>query len=56
MVNRLEPLNLMDFTGGINLRRNQFQLADNESPDLLNVDIDPAWRLLYPPRLEALER
>lgn len=41
MVNRLEPLNLMDFTGGINLRRNQFQLADNESPDLLNVDIDP---------------
>jgi hypothetical protein len=41
MVNRLEPLNLMDFTGGLNLRRNQFQLADNESPDLLNVDIDP---------------
>ena len=31
----------MDFTGGLNLRRNQFQLADNESPDLLNVDIDP---------------
>jgi hypothetical protein len=41
MPNRLEPLNLMDFTGGINLRRNQFQLADNESPDMLNVDIDP---------------
>ena len=41
MVNRLEPLNLMDFTGGLNLRRNQFQLAENESPDLLNVDIDP---------------
>ena len=41
MPNRLEPLNLMDFTGGLNLRRNQFQLADNESPDLLNVDIDP---------------
>jgi len=31
----------MDFTGGMNLRRNSFQLADNESPDLLNVDIDP---------------
>ena len=41
MVNRLEPLNLMDFTGGLNLRRNQFQLSDSESPDLLNVDIDP---------------
>ena len=41
MPNRLEPLNLMDFTGGWNNRRNQFQLAENESPDLLNVDIDP---------------
>jgi hypothetical protein len=41
VVNRLEPLNLMDFTGGLNLRRNQFQLADNESPDMLNVDVDP---------------
>ena len=41
MVNRLEPLDLVSFVGGLNLRRNQFQLADNESPDLLNVDIDP---------------
>ena len=41
MPNRLDPLNLMDFTGGLNLRRNQFQLADNESPDMLNVDVDP---------------
>ena len=41
MVNRLEPLNLVDFTGGLNLRTNQFQLAENETPDLLNVDIDP---------------
>ena len=41
MPNRLEPLNLMDFTGGLNLRKNQFQLGENESPDLLNVDIDP---------------
>ena len=31
----------MDWTGGLNLRRNQFQLADNESPDMLNVDVDP---------------
>jgi hypothetical protein len=41
MPNRIEPLNLITFTGGLNLRRNQFELADNESPDLLNVDIDP---------------
>jgi hypothetical protein len=39
--NRLQPLNLMDFTGGLNLRRNQFQLGETESPDMLNVDIDP---------------
>jgi hypothetical protein len=41
MPNRLEPINLMSFVGGLNLRRNQFQLAEDESPDLLNVDIDP---------------
>src|SRR4249920_2646158 len=41
MVNRLQPLNMTDFTGGLNLRRNQFQLGETESPDMLNVDIDP---------------
>ena len=41
MPNRLEPINLMDYTGGLNLRASQFQLADNESPDMLNIDIDP---------------
>lgn len=41
MPNRLEPLNITSFVGGLNLRRNQFQLAEDESPDLLNVDIDP---------------
>lgn len=30
-----------DFTGGLNYRADVFQLADNESPDLLNVNIDP---------------
>jgi len=30
-----------DFTGGLNLRADVFNLAKNESPDLLNVDIDP---------------
>jgi len=39
--NRLEPIDLTDFTGGLNLRRDQFTLGDNESPDMLNVDVDP---------------
>ena len=30
-----------DFTGGLNLRADVFNLDSNESPDLLNVDIDP---------------
>lgn len=30
-----------DFTGGLNYRADAFQLADNESPDLQNIDIDP---------------
>jgi len=29
------------FTGGLNLRSDQFNLAENESPDLLNVTVDP---------------
>jgi hypothetical protein len=41
MANRLAPINLVTFVGGLNLRRNQFELADDESPDMLNVDIDP---------------
>lgn len=30
-----------DFTGGLNFRADQFQLRDNESPFILNVDVDP---------------
>jgi len=29
------------FTGGLNLRSDQFNLGENESPDLLNVLVDP---------------
>lgn len=32
---------IKDFTGGLNYRADQFQLADNESPKMLNVEIDP---------------
>lgn len=37
----LQLLRTDDFTGGLNLRANPFQLGGNESPDMLNVDIDP---------------
>ena len=30
-----------DFTGGLNLRADQFNLAPNESPAMLNVEVDP---------------
>ena len=29
------------FTGGLNFRSDQFNLAENESPDMLNVTVDP---------------
>ena len=32
---------LEDFTGGLNFRTDQFNLNPNESPDLLNVTVDP---------------
>jgi len=38
---RLSLLRTDDFTGGLNLRADPFQLGRTESPDLLNVDIDP---------------
>jgi len=41
MPNRLKPLNQFDFTGGINLRPETFQLLENELPELLNMEVDP---------------
>ena len=32
---------VQDFSGGLNFRADQFQLAKNESPSMLNVEIDP---------------
>jgi hypothetical protein len=40
-VSSLNIFEQKDFTGGLNLRSDQFQLADNESPKMLNVEIDP---------------
>lgn len=41
MANRLEQQVVADFTGGLNLRSNQFQLKPNESPEMANIVIDP---------------
>jgi hypothetical protein len=41
MATNLRVLRQDDFTGGLNLRADQFQLAPNESPKMLNVEIDP---------------
>ena len=40
-MSRLSLLRTENFTGGLNLRADPFQLGRTESPDLLNVDIDP---------------
>lgn len=37
----LQSVIVNDFTGGLNYRADAFQLADNESPDMQNVDVDP---------------
>jgi len=39
--NRLRPLNVRLFTGGINLRTDAFDLAENEVQLCLNVELDP---------------
>lgn len=41
MTTRLQPLNLLDFTGGLNLRLTDFMLRENESPGMLNINMDP---------------
>lgn len=40
-MSQLEPLDLIDFTGGLNIRRTEFNLGENESPEMLNIEIDP---------------
>lgn len=38
---RIQLASSEDFTGGLNFRADPFQLEKNESPDLMNVDVDP---------------
>ena len=40
MATRLQKLTLSDFTGGLNIRQNSFQVADTETPEMLNVTVD----------------
>lgn len=40
MANRLEPVNLSDFRGGLNLRRDQLQIQATESPEMENIALD----------------
>ena len=40
-MSQLEPLDLIDFTGGLNIRRTDFNIGENESPEMLNIEIDP---------------
>ena len=40
MTTRLQKLTLGDFTGGLNVRQNAFQVGDTETPDMLNVSVD----------------
>lgn len=37
---RTQMFSLRDFTGGLNLNADTFRIAENESPDMLNVDVD----------------
>lgn len=39
--NAIQLASSEDFTGGLNFRADPFQLEKNESPDLMNVDVDP---------------
>jgi hypothetical protein len=41
MARRIQLNTQRDFTGGLNLRADAYQLQANESPDLMNVDVDP---------------
>lgn len=40
-MSRVQLHNLTSFTGGLNMRADAFQLGEDESPEMLNVEIDP---------------
>ena len=40
MYQRIRVFDVVDFTGGLNLATDAFKLAPNESPEMMNVDVD----------------
>jgi hypothetical protein len=40
MANRTRVIDIYDWTGGLSLREESFQLAPNETPEILNMEID----------------
>ena len=46
---------LTSFAGGLNYRTDQFNLAQNESPDLLNVDVDPRGGIRLRKGIEVID-
>lgn len=38
---RLQAENFTSFVGGLNIRRNDFNLAEDETPRMVNIDVDP---------------
>lgn len=46
MPGQVQVFPVRDFSGGLNLRDDAFQVAPNESADLLNVDISPAGGIM----------
>lgn len=53
MAAAVEVVHQRDFTGGLNLRADQFQLAANETPDMLNMDVDPRGGVRLRPGVSA---
>lgn len=41
MARNIQLQSITSFAGGLNLRSDPYELAKNESPDLMNVDLDP---------------
>ena len=40
MYQRIRVFDVVDFTGGLNLATDAFKLAPNESPEMMNIDVD----------------
>lgn len=55
MARNIQSVALRNFTGGLNLRADQFQLDASETPDALNVDMDPRGGVRLRKGIEVFE-